>query len=72
MIELRDLTDEDLKELEKTTRVTFLEARSKYRDVVYEQERRSSENCDQCSGGKLISKNGGGVACDSCNYWFCY
>lgn len=43
----------------------------------YEQQQEEvarAETCPKCKTGKLMTQNGGGVACNQpgCGYWFCY
>lgn len=69
---LREISAEDLKHREKEVRTRYLKAQEEYSSVLKELDWRAAEKCESCETGRLLSSHGGGVKCDTCNYWFCY
>ncbi|QIG74008.1 hypothetical protein PP935_gp233 [Rhizobium phage RHph_N34] len=69
---LRELNDEEFKRHEKEVLKRYLSAYEEYDAVVKEMDWRAASKCEHCKTGKLLSGHGGGVKCDTCNYWFCY
>ncbi|QIG69805.1 hypothetical protein EVB81_236 [Rhizobium phage RHph_I46] len=69
---LREMTDEELKKHEKEVRKRYIAAQEEYSAITKELEWRTAEPCESCKTGRLLAGHGGGVQCDTCNYWFCF